>query len=371
MNSSNTLPILLNLAIVFKLTIISVDYFLNKKSVVFSYNLFHSIKCHLSFAFQFLTRFIFGPLLFANVYQKIYANSIFKIEYNLLNCILLFIIIDFFYYLTHFMSHRIKFFWRFHYSHHLNENFNTLTTFRFSYFEFINFIFTFCMLSLFFKPSLIFAINILFQSYMFYLHSSIRSPKYMHYLFITPKEHFIHHQILTTGVGHNFGGCLSIWDRIFDTLKLNSATERIGVKNANDSNKISTLCEGLKYTTRTAKEITDKNIFMLFLISLQGLLIFIYVSLIGPENLFSNKFFMFSLFSFLLCTVISEFSESFQNVITLSSLTSYCTFMIFLINFNTSYIFGIKNLLNCSLPMLSFVILVVEYVKHKRLKSFR
>ena len=52
-----------------------------------------------------------------------------------------------------------------------------------------------------------------------YTHSNIRLPlsRYIEYVFVTPRYHFVHHSTNRTHSNSNYGFLLSVWDRAFGT----------------------------------------------------------------------------------------------------------------------------------------------------------
>lgn len=52
-----------------------------------------------------------------------------------------------------------------------------------------------------------------------YIHSNLRFPlaRYLEYVFVTPRFHFVHHSVDRRFSDNNFGFVFSIWDRVFGT----------------------------------------------------------------------------------------------------------------------------------------------------------
>ena len=147
----------------------------------------------------------------------------------------LFIVSDFTRFLLHYAMHRYKFLWRFHSIHHSAEVLTPITYYRVHPVEgflfgmryalsvwvvtgvFIYFfassldIFTLMGVNIF-----LFIYNIL-GSNLRHSHIPLRFGVLEHF-FISPYMHQIHHS--KEGVNFNFGGVLSIWDRLFQTLKI-------------------------------------------------------------------------------------------------------------------------------------------------------
>lgn len=151
---------------------------------------------------------------------------------SLLAFVICFLLIDFVYYIFHRCSHYFEVLWMIHFPHHSDTTLNLSTGFRGSWFE-TPFRF------LFYTPLILIGlplqsfINVLFIStlYEFLKHSRyIPSPKYLDYIFVTPAFHAVHHDKNIMMQSSNFGGVLSIWDRLFKTYKRNHLPVNPGIE---------------------------------------------------------------------------------------------------------------------------------------------
>jgi sterol desaturase/sphingolipid hydroxylase (fatty acid hydroxylase superfamily) len=151
------------------------------------------------------------------------------------------ILVDFTYYIFHFLHHKVSFLWRFHSIHHSDKHLNLSTAYRISWLEDI-------YIYLFFIPLLFLSINpisIIFSFYLlctwqFFCHSSyLKFPNFMSYIFVTPQLHKTHHIQETGSQNSNFGGIFSFWDKIFNTLHKNNDSSNIfGIKNKTAENPL-------------------------------------------------------------------------------------------------------------------------------------
>lgn len=126
-----------------------------------------------------------------------------------------FLAADFYFFICHFLQHKIDILWRFHSFHHSPEHMSYEVHYRQSLgsvlFQFIFFIFFIALLNLGigFVGFYIGIINL----YQILLHSkNLRWPKWLGYILILPQNHRLHHTKQLQN--YNFGGMLSIWDRL-------------------------------------------------------------------------------------------------------------------------------------------------------------
>jgi len=146
------------------------------------------------------------------------------------------IILDFFIYLQHFLSHKWSFLWRFHRVHHSDPDVDTSNAIRFHPVE--------ITLSMLHKMGLvllmgfsyksIFIFEILLSSMALFNHSDIYIPrrveKLMRFVLVTPQMHIIHHSSNSEEMNSNFCFNISLWDRLLGTYRNNSLPNgRIGL----------------------------------------------------------------------------------------------------------------------------------------------
>ena len=139
--------------------------------------------------------------------------------------ILVILLLDFFIWLQHLLTHKIGFLWRIHRVHHSDTEMDISTAIRFHPIE--------IALSMALKIGLVYALGadpllvltfeILLNGSSMFNHANIKIPnqidKFLRLLIVTPDMHRIHHSSDRTEHDTNFGFALSIWDHIFQTYK--------------------------------------------------------------------------------------------------------------------------------------------------------
>ncbi|MFA6499694.1 MAG: sterol desaturase family protein [Desulfurivibrionaceae bacterium] len=143
------------------------------------------------------------------------------------------LILDFFIYLWHLLTHALPFLWRFHRVHHSDLNMDVTTANRFHLGEFL---FTgLIRLAVIYTFGIGLTAYILFEilvnlSVQFH-HSSIRVPACFERVwvlfFVPPFLHRIHHSVRIKERDANYGVIFSIWDRLLGTLITEVAQEQI------------------------------------------------------------------------------------------------------------------------------------------------
>ncbi len=138
-------------------------------------------------------------------------------------------------YVWHLLNHVVPVFWRFHRVHHTDLNMDVSTATRFHIGE--------LGLSIVLKLAVIYAVGLdvlmvlLFETLVIlaaqFHHSMIRiSPRFeavWWMLFVPPSMHRIHHSVKINERNSNYGGILSIWDRIMGTMVTDVDQDRIRI----------------------------------------------------------------------------------------------------------------------------------------------
>lgn len=132
------------------------------------------------------------------------------------------IIIDFVKFGTHYLMHKFNFLWKIHLIHHSSEDITTLASFKHSWLEaFIN-LFLSSLLSKIFviDLSVLTVINAILLSACIWQHTKIKylSVPVLSAVFVTPKNHRIHHELRNDSLHCNYGLIFTIWDRVFGTF---------------------------------------------------------------------------------------------------------------------------------------------------------
>jgi sterol desaturase/sphingolipid hydroxylase (fatty acid hydroxylase superfamily) len=148
-----------------------------------------------------------------------------------------FLTLDFFGgWLVHIVEHKVKFLWRFHVVHHADNNVDVTTGLRHHPVEsVVRGIFFFMGIILSGAP--VYAVMI-FQTLLIIAtqitHANISLPKWLDnmtsYIVVSPNMHKVHHHWKQPYTDSNYGGILSIWDRLLGTfMKLDPKEIRYGL----------------------------------------------------------------------------------------------------------------------------------------------
>ena len=164
-------------------------------------------------------------------YEWLYQFRLLSLELTPAGLLVLFLLVDFCFYLFHLAAHRVRFLWGVHEVHHASEHFNYTVAFRQSV------LYAFAGVYIFFIPAVILgftpesvllmlAANLVFQIFP---HTQWfgRFPKPIEWLFNTPSNHRVHHGRNPDYVDRNMGGVLMIWDHLFGTYAVESPDEQV------------------------------------------------------------------------------------------------------------------------------------------------
>ena len=155
--------------------------------------------------------------------------------------VLTFILIDLVFYIYHRMSHRVRFLWTVHMSHHSSEEMNFAVSFRQAWFGPISKIPFFMVLPILgLDPLMIAVAGVVSTLWGVVGHTQIigkLGP--LEWVFNTPSHHRVHHGSNPEYIDKNYGNLFIIWDRIFGTFEPENKPVEYGlVKNVNTFNPI-------------------------------------------------------------------------------------------------------------------------------------
>jgi sterol desaturase/sphingolipid hydroxylase (fatty acid hydroxylase superfamily) len=147
--------------------------------------------------------------------------------------ILTFVVIDLVFYIYHRMSHRIRFLWAIHLSHHSSEEMNFAVSFRQAWFGPISKIPFFMVLPLLgFDPTIIAAAGVISTLWGIVGHTQIIGKLgFIEWVFNTPSHHRVHHGSNKQYIDKNYGNLLIIWDRMFGTFEPEGEPVKFGLVN--------------------------------------------------------------------------------------------------------------------------------------------
>ena len=155
--------------------------------------------------------------------------------------LLTFVLIDFVFYIYHRMSHRMRFLWAIHMSHHSSEEMNFAVSFRQAWFGPISKIPFFISLPLIgLDPTIIAVAGVMSTLWGIVGHTQIvgkLGP--LELVFNTPSHHRVHHGSNKQYIDKNYGNLLIIWDRMFGTFEPEREQVQYGlVNNVNTYNPV-------------------------------------------------------------------------------------------------------------------------------------
>jgi sterol desaturase/sphingolipid hydroxylase (fatty acid hydroxylase superfamily) len=132
-----------------------------------------------------------------------------------------FLIQDFLYYWWHRASHRIRWMWASHVTHHSSERMNLSTAFRQSLTYHLSgmWLAWLPLAWLGFAPDLVILVVGLNLAFQFFVHTeTIDRLGWLERVFNTPSHHRAHHGKNPQYIDRNFAGVLIIWDKLFGTF---------------------------------------------------------------------------------------------------------------------------------------------------------
>ena len=188
----------------------------------------------------FIPMIVLNKVVLFSLMIWLYNHSLFHFEHNMYSWILTFVFYDLTFYITHIISHKIRFFWCIHSVHHTSEEMKLTSGMRGSIFDFIYLPFVILWIPfLGIHPIYLITVESFTRLYGFYVHISedlIKKQPYLEFLIITPSSHRVHHGINKQYIDKNFGEVLTIWDHLFCTWQSEKDKPIYGLAKKIDSN---------------------------------------------------------------------------------------------------------------------------------------
>lgn len=175
---------------------------------------------------------IFFKILSVAAYQYVYENfSFFEIAPTWYSLILLFVLVDFFYYWAHRKSHEVNLFWGGHVVHHQSEDYNFSVALRQGSFQVIwTFIFYLPIAMLGFDTLSFVLLSGLVTVYQFWIHTeTIGKLGPIEWVFNTPSHHRVHHGRNPKYIDKNHAGVFIVWDKMFGTFQKEEEKPTYGI----------------------------------------------------------------------------------------------------------------------------------------------
>lgn len=174
----------------------------------------------------------FGGLLSAApvlaVAMFLHRHRLFDIELSWWTLPLLVLGQDFTYYWSHRASHRIRWLWASHVTHHSSERLNLSTAFRQSLTYPISgtWLFWLPLAWLGFAPAQIIAMSACNLAFQFFVHTEVVGRVgWLEAVLNTPSHHRVHHARNPRYIDRNYAGIFIIWDRMFGSFEPESAAD--------------------------------------------------------------------------------------------------------------------------------------------------
>jgi alkylglycerol monooxygenase len=161
------------------------------------------------------TALFFGYLYLYTHYRQFTVSS------NLLNWVILFFAVDFFYYWFHRLSHEVNAMWAAHIVHHQSEEYNLSVALRQSWFQSaFSWVFYLPLAVLGFDPVMFLTLSAFNTLYQFWIHTrAINKLGFLELFLNTPSHHRVHHGSNPKYIDKNHAGTLIIWDKMFGTFQ--------------------------------------------------------------------------------------------------------------------------------------------------------
>ena len=152
-----------------------------------------------------------------------------------------FILIDFVFYIYHRFSHRVRFLWAIHMSHHSSQEMNFAVSLRQAWFAPLSKIPFFLVLPILgLDPTIVVIAGVISTLWGVVGHTQIvdkLGP--LEIIFNTPSHHRVHHGANKQYIDKNYGNLFIIWDKMFGTFEPEHTTVKYGlVNNVNTFNPV-------------------------------------------------------------------------------------------------------------------------------------
>ncbi|UEA61020.1 sterol desaturase family protein [Gordonia otitidis] len=135
--------------------------------------------------------------------------------------VIAFLGVDFLFYWSHRVSHRVRLVWATHQAHHSSEYFNFATALRQKWNISAALVMWLPLPFLGVPPALVFASYSLNLVYQFWIHTERIDKMWrpFEFVFNTPSHHRVHHGSDPEYLDRNYGGTLIVWDRLFGSFQ--------------------------------------------------------------------------------------------------------------------------------------------------------
>jgi sterol desaturase/sphingolipid hydroxylase (fatty acid hydroxylase superfamily) len=224
-------PVILSIPLYFLLIGFELVYQLIKQAKLYRTNdAISNISCGIS---SQVTGALWGVLSIA-MYQFVYEyGALFQIPDTWWTWLILFVLVDFFYYWFHRSSHEVNFLWNTaHVVHHQSEDYNLSVALRQASFGgAFSMLFYLPLALMGFSAYAFLTVKGLNLIYQFWIHTEAinKMPRWFEYVFNTPSHHRVHHGRNPKYIDRNHAGTLMVWDRMFGTFQAEEEKPTYGV----------------------------------------------------------------------------------------------------------------------------------------------
>ncbi len=196
------------------------------------YDLKDSLANYALLAMQVLLGELGKILFIVTCLDWVRAHGVNLLGENWYSAVIAFLGVDLAYYWFHRMSHRSRWLWAIHVSHHSSELMNFSTALRQPPLEHLIDWLWFIGLSWLGIPAktilLMYGLNL---TYQFFIHTELvnKLPRWIEYILNTPSHHRVHHGRNAEYIDMNYGGVFIIWDRLFGSFIEERAPVEYGI----------------------------------------------------------------------------------------------------------------------------------------------
>ena len=196
------------------------------------YDLKDSLANYALLAMQVLLGELGKILFIVTCLDWVRAHGVSVLGENWYSALIAFLGVDLAYYWFHRMSHRSRWLWAIHVSHHSSELMNFSTALRQPPLEHLLDWVWFVGLAWLGLPAktilLMYGLNL---TYQFFIHTELiyKLPRWIEYVLNTPSHHRVHHGRNPEYLDMNYGGVFVVWDRLFGSFVEERAPVEYGI----------------------------------------------------------------------------------------------------------------------------------------------
>lgn len=183
-------------------------------------------------AMQFWLGVVGKALFIVTALDWIYRHGLKLIPETWWAGVILFLGIDLGYYWFHRLSHRVRFLWAIHESHHSSELMNLSVALRQPPLEpWFDWPFFIALAWVGFSAHAILTMYAFNLFYQFFIHTELigKLPRWVEWWLNTPSHHRVHHGVNLQYIDRNYAGVLIIWDRVFGSFEPEIEPVKYGV----------------------------------------------------------------------------------------------------------------------------------------------